>query len=72
MKWLDAFVELDHPVAGRRMYPNVPFKISDMTLMSSTTAPVLGQHTAEICRDMLGLAAHEVERLRKEEVLDIP
>ena len=26
LKWLDAIIELDHPVAGKRLYPNVPFK----------------------------------------------
>ena len=67
-----ALLELDHPVAGRRLYTNVPYKMSNATLPPSRPAPLLGQHTDEICRDLLGMPAAEIRRLVKEGVLDVP
>ncbi len=65
-------VEVDYPVVGKRLYPNVLFKISDMVFPSSTTAPFFGRYTEEISREMLDLSDNEIDRLKKEEVLEIP
>jgi len=72
LKWLNAFTEVDHPVAGKRLYPSIPFRISMLTLRESTPAPLLGQHTEEICRDLLNLSDDEIQRLKDEKVLEIP
>lgn len=68
--WLDAIVEVDHPVAGKRLYPGVPFHISDVTLPPSRPAPLLGQHTEEICREVLKMSPEEISALRDEGVLE--
>ncbi len=68
--WLDAIVEVDHPVAGKRLYPGVPFHISDVTLPASRPAPLLGQHTEEICREVLKMSPEEISALRDEGVLE--
>ena len=72
LKWLNAFTEVDHPVAGKRLYPSIPFKISMMTLRESTPAPLLGQHTEEICHDLLNMSDDEIQRLKDEKVLEVP
>jgi len=72
VKWTQALIELDHPVAGRRLYTNVPYKLSNTTLPPSRPAPLLGQHTDEICRELLGMPAEEIRRLKEEGVLDAP
>jgi benzylsuccinate CoA-transferase BbsF subunit len=72
LKWLGAIIELDHPVAGKRLYPGIPFKISNMTLRPSTAAPLLGQHTEEICRELLQMSEGEISRLKEEKVLEVP
>jgi crotonobetainyl-CoA:carnitine CoA-transferase CaiB-like acyl-CoA transferase len=72
LKWLGAIIELDHPVAGKRLYPGIPFKISNMTLRPSTAAPLLGQHTEEICRELLQMSEGEISRLKEENVLEVP
>lgn len=69
LKWLNALVEVDHPVAGKRLYPNVPFRISGIKLPPSRPAPLLGQHTEEICRGTLGMSQDAVRRLKEEGVL---
>jgi benzylsuccinate CoA-transferase BbsF subunit len=70
LKWLNALVEVDHPVAGKRLYPGIPFRMSDTTLPPSTAAPCLGQHTEEICRELLRLSDDEIARLKEEKVLE--
>jgi len=72
LKYLDAIVELDHPVAGKRLYPAIPFKMSDTPPLRSTRAPLLGEHTDEICRKLLGMSEDEIERLKGEGVLEGP
>ena len=72
LKWLGAIIEVDHPVAGKRLYPGIPFKISNMTLRPSTAAPLFGQHTKEICRELLQMSEGEISRLKEEEVLEVP
>ncbi|MBM4444116.1 MAG: CoA transferase [Chloroflexi bacterium] len=67
-----ALVELDHPVAGRRLYTNVPYRLSNATLPPSRRAPLLGEHTDEICRELLGMSPEEIRKLTEEGVLDAP
>jgi crotonobetainyl-CoA:carnitine CoA-transferase CaiB-like acyl-CoA transferase len=72
LKWQGAIVELEHPVAGARLYPGVPFKMSGASPMQSTPPPLLGQHTEEICRDLLKMPVKEIQRLVKEDILHTP
>lgn len=72
LKWLGAIVELDHPVAGKRLYPGVPFRLSEVPPLQSTPAPLLGQHTEEICREVLRMSEEEIKRLVDEDVLHTP
>ena len=69
LKWDGAIVELDHPVSGKRLYPGVPFRMSATPPLKSTPAPLLGQHTEEICRDLLKISDEEIKRLLDEDVL---
>ncbi|MBM3132423.1 MAG: CoA transferase [Chloroflexi bacterium] len=67
---LNAFTEIDHPAVGKRIYPNVPFKVSGMTFPGSRRAPLFGEHTEEVCRELLGLSAAEIKTLKDEGVLE--
>ncbi len=72
LKWSNATVEVDHPVAGKRLYPNLPWKMSDMEFCESTPPPLLGEHTEEICREILNLSDDEIEQLKQEKIMEIP
>jgi benzylsuccinate CoA-transferase BbsF subunit len=63
------WVSLEHPEMGRTSYGAMPFRLSDADIAPHRAAPQLGQHTEEICRELLGLDAVEIERLRNEQVL---
>jgi benzylsuccinate CoA-transferase BbsF subunit len=63
------WVYLDHPEMGRTAYGAMPFRLAGVDLEPTSAAPMLGQHTDEICRDLLGLPRAEIERLHADGVL---
>jgi benzylsuccinate CoA-transferase BbsF subunit len=70
LKHLNALVELDHPEVGKRLYNNIPFHMSETPPIPSSPAPLLGQHTDEICRELLKMSASEIEKLKVEKILE--
>jgi crotonobetainyl-CoA:carnitine CoA-transferase CaiB-like acyl-CoA transferase len=62
-------VRAPHAVAGEvRMVAN-PMKLANDPIAHATAPPVLGQHTDEVLRSVLGLAPADIERLRAERVI---
>ncbi len=61
---------LDHPEMGRSIYNNVPIKLSRTPGQLSRPAPMLGQHTEEICTSLLGLTTDEVARFAADKVFE--
>lgn len=47
-------VEVEHPVAGNLKMPGIPVKLSETPGSVHSPAPLLGQHTAEIMKELLG------------------
>ncbi len=56
-------VEVDHPERGKYLSVGCPVKLSDSPV-EVTRSPLLGEHTDEILRDVLGYSPEEVEHLR--------
>lgn len=71
LEHLHAFVEVDHPVVGRKLYPGIPFKITGMTFAESRPAPLFAEHSAQICRDLLNLTEDEIQRLVDAGVIEV-
>jgi crotonobetainyl-CoA:carnitine CoA-transferase CaiB-like acyl-CoA transferase len=65
----DAFVPIEHPVAGTVLFPNVPFKLPEVPSHPQQPAPTLGQHNREIYCDGLGYNDSDLVRLRAEGVI---
>ena len=63
------WVPLDHPEMGPSIYNAPPFRLSSLEGVPRSPAPLLGQHTNEVCREILGLDQAEIEALRDEDVL---
>jgi len=57
------WVSLEHPEMGRTLYNAPPFRCSRTPVALSKPAPLLGQHTLEICRDLMELSEDEIKRL---------
>ena len=65
-------IALDHPAhdgLGEKLYPGQPIRLSRTPALPSVPSPTIGQHTAEICRDLLGMSDAEIQRLSEERVL---
>lgn len=54
IKAREMVVEVEHPVAGKLKMPGVPVKMSQTPGAVERPAPLLGQHQAEILKELLG------------------
>ena len=55
---------VEHPVAGATQLPGIPIKLSATPGAIRRAAPVLGEHTAEVLGEWLGLDDQEIEEMR--------
>ncbi|MCZ6604653.1 MAG: CoA transferase [Alphaproteobacteria bacterium] len=62
-------VEVEHPEGGSVEMPGNPIKLSETHEDTFTPPPLVGQHTDEVFRDMLGLDDGELARLRRAEII---
>ena len=60
---------LEHPEMGRSLYNGQPFRFARHEVQPTTPAPLLGQHTDEICEELLGLSPEQIAHLRTTDVL---
>ena len=60
---------MTEPEAGNITTENVPMRLSETPGEVRGLAPLMGQHTYEIARDLLGLKDDEIRQLEAELVL---
>ena len=58
-------VEVDHPTRGQYLTVGNPIKLSDSPT-NVTRSPLLGEHTDEILREILGLGDDQIKSVRSE------
>ena len=58
-------VEVDHPKRGKYLTVGNPIKLSDSPA-EVRRSPLLGEHTLEVLRDVLGFADQEIETARQQ------
>ena len=63
------FVRLPHPEVGRQTHTGIPWLLSNAPNGVRAPAPLLGQHTDAVMRDILGYADAEIARLREDRIL---
>ena len=63
-----AFVEIDHPVAGKWKHIGRPFNMSKTPWQLKRPAPTLGQHNSEVYTG-LGFSEEDQVRLRQQDVI---
>ena len=59
-----SIVEIDHPRAGKVRVVGVPVRLSATPGTVRTPAPALGEHTAAVLGELLGLDSGEIDALR--------
>lgn len=57
------YVYLDHPETGRTAYDGPPFKLSKTPGRLRSPAPLLGEHTEYVTKEILGLDDEEIAEL---------
>ena len=65
----DMVKEIDHPACGTMKLVNTPVKYSYSEPSIRTPPPLLGQHTEEVLRDIVGMSGPEIQHLRTEGVV---
>jgi benzylsuccinate CoA-transferase BbsF subunit len=63
------YVYLDHPETGRSAYDGPAMVLSETPGKLRAPAPLLGEHTMDVCERILGMSADEVADLLAEGVL---
>jgi crotonobetainyl-CoA:carnitine CoA-transferase CaiB-like acyl-CoA transferase len=67
----EMFVEVDHPLSGKYKTPNFPVKLSATPGVVTSAAPVLGQHTEEVLKSVLGYSKEKIEELEGSGVVSV-
>jgi benzylsuccinate CoA-transferase BbsF subunit len=62
-------VQKEHPEVGKRIHAGIPWRMSGTPCEVRAAAPLRGQHTSYVLRDLLELSEAEVEKLREGKVL---
>jgi len=63
------YVYLDHPETGRSAYDGPAMRLSETPGVLRAPAPLLGEHTMDVCERILGMSTDEVADLLAEGVL---
>ena len=69
VKAREVAIEMDHPAAGKVKLVRSPMKMSATPAMADLPPPLLGQHTDEVLRDLLGRTDAEIAALRGKGVI---
>jgi crotonobetainyl-CoA:carnitine CoA-transferase CaiB-like acyl-CoA transferase len=65
----EMFPTLEHPAAGTHRVTGTAVKMSGTPGSPGAPAPLLGQHTSSVLRELLGIDAAQIERLAQNEVI---
>jgi crotonobetainyl-CoA:carnitine CoA-transferase CaiB-like acyl-CoA transferase len=60
---------MNHPTAGKHRVTGTPVKLSSTPGRPSSPAPLLGQHTRSVLKDLFALNDHQIEDLLKRRVV---
>ena len=63
------WVRLHHEEMGETLYSAPPFRFSRMPAVPVRPAPMLGEHTEEVCSEVLGMPADAIQELVDDGVL---
>jgi crotonobetainyl-CoA:carnitine CoA-transferase CaiB-like acyl-CoA transferase len=74
LKARGAFVEVDHPEAGKVKILAPWVRFSDTPGAITSPAPLMGQHNREVFGQILGLSAKEIDALEEKKIIasDVP
>jgi benzylsuccinate CoA-transferase BbsF subunit len=63
------FVSLDHPEVGKQQHVGIPWQMSKTPLSVRRPAPLLGQDTEYVLREILGYSPEQIAAMKEKRVL---
>jgi benzylsuccinate CoA-transferase BbsF subunit len=69
MKVRGYYEYLDHPETGRAAYDGPAARLSETPAHHRAPAPLLGEHTMDVCERIIGLSTDEIADLLAEGIL---
>jgi benzylsuccinate CoA-transferase BbsF subunit len=63
------FARLSHPVVGTQAHTGMPWLLTNAPNGVRSPAPLLGQHTDEVLREVLGCGDEKIAQLKEQQVL---
>jgi len=66
----EMLVEIDQPVVGKMRISASPFKMSETPGEVYAPAPMLGEHSDQVLREVLGYSAERIAELKAEGVIN--
>src|SRR5205807_6433116 len=64
-------VEVDHPTRGKYLTVGNPIKLTD-SISEVKRSPLLGEHTDEILKDVIGFSAEDIAKVKESGALTAP
>lgn len=61
----EMIVDIEHPMSGKLKVPGMPIKLSNTPSQIRMTSPLLGEHTDEILKELLGYDEQKIDELKK-------
>jgi formyl-CoA transferase len=62
-------MEIDDPIAGKRIFAKTPFRMTGVKEPPAKTAPDLGEHTESVLTGWLGYDGETISRLRQDGIV---
>jgi benzylsuccinate CoA-transferase BbsF subunit len=62
---------MEHPEVGRHPVQRSEFRLSRAAAEHRWPAPKIGQHTVQVCRELLGMSETDIQALIAEDVLEV-
>ncbi|MCD6487147.1 MAG: CoA transferase [Syntrophobacterales bacterium] len=70
IKYRGMLVEIDQPRAGRMKIAGSPIHLSETPGKVYAPAPLLGEHSEEVLKDILGYSQEETDKLKKKGIIN--
>ena len=65
----EMLVEIDQPVVGKMKICGSPFRLSETPGRVAAPAPMLGEHSEQVLREMLGYSQEKIDRLQSDGII---
>ena len=69
LNYRECWAKINHPIAGEKAALAPSWKLSQTPAKVNSAAPLFGQHTSYVLKELLGLTDEEIRQLEEEQVI---